>query len=132
MGEVTIEQPDPFDVFVDAKSRDILFRDASYIMVRKILPKGHLKQKFPDQVRKINNSSARYGHDKNLSTKTYDEDTHDFSYKDVISGAGGGHIEGPSFSGPDSVGNTVTGGTNMRNSIKSNDDDEKLLEYFEC
>ena len=132
MGEVTIEQPDPFDVFVDAKSRDILFRDASYIMVRKILPKGHLKQKFPDQVRKINNASARYGHDKNHSTKTYDENTHDFSYKDIISGAGGGHIEGPSYSGPDSGGNTVTGGTNMRNSIQSNDDDEKLLEYFEC
>jgi len=132
MGEVIIDQPDPFDVFIDAKSRDILFRDAAYMMVRKILPKGHLKQKFPAQVRKIHNASARYGHDTNHSTKTYDEDTKDFTYKDIISGAGGGFVDGPSFSGVDSAGNTVTSGTNMRNSIKNNDDDEKLLEYFEC
>ena len=130
MGEVIIDQPDPFDVFVDAKSRDILFKDASYMMVRKVLPRGHLKQKFPDQARKIHNASARYGHDKNHSQKTYDEDTHDFSYKDIISGVGG--TSGPSFSGEDSAGVTQTGGTSMRNSIKSNDHDEKLLEYFEC
>ena len=132
MGEVIIEQPDPFDVFVDAKSRDILFRDASYIMVRKILPRGHLKQKFPDQARKIQNASARYGHETNYTTKTFDENTHDFTYKDLISGAGGGYIDGPSFSGEDSAGVTHTAGTNMRNSIKANDHDEKLLEYFEC
>jgi hypothetical protein len=132
MGEVVIEQPDPFDVFVDAKSRDILFKDASYIMVRKILPKGHLKQRFPDKARTIQKASARYGHETNYTTKTFDENTHDFTYKDLISGSGGGYIDGPSFSGPDAGGNTVTAGTNMRNSIKSNDEDEKLLEYFEC
>ena len=132
MGEVTIEQPDPFDVFVDPKSRDILFRDAAYVMVRKVLPRGHLKQKFPEQSRKIHNASARYGHETNLSTKTYDDDTHDFGYKDVLSGMGGGTVEGPSFSGPDTAGVTHTAGTNMRDSIKANDHDEKLLEYFEC
>ena len=132
MGEVTIEQPDPFDVFIDPKSRDILFRDAAYVMVRKVLPRGHLKQKFPEQSRKIHNASARYGHETNLSTKTYDDDTHDFGYKDVLSGMGGGTVEGPSFSGPDTAGVTHTAGTNMRDSIKANDHDEKLLEYFEC
>ena len=132
LGEVTIEQPDPFDVFVDAKSRDILFRDAAYIIIRKILPKGHLKLKFPESARKIQNASSRYSGDKNFSTKTYDQNTKDFTYKDVISGAGGGFMDGPSFSGADSAGVTQTGGTSMRNSIKSNDEDEKLLEYFEC
>lgn len=132
MGEVVIEQPDPFDVFVDAKSRDILFKDASYIMIRKILPRGHLKQKFPDKARLIQNASARYGHETNYTTKTFDENTHDFTYKDLISGSGGGYIDGPAFSGPDSAGVTHTAGTDMRNSIKSNDHDEKLLEYFEC
>ena len=132
MGEVTIEQPDPFDVFVDAKSRDILFKDASYMMVRKILPRGHLKQKFPGQSRKIHNASARYGHDTNHSQKTYDDTTHDFSYKDVLSGAGGGHVDGPAYSGPDTAGVEHSAGTSMRNSIKANDHDEKLLEYFEC
>lgn len=132
MGEVVIEQPDPFDVFVDAKSRDILFKDASYIMIRKILPRGHLKQKFPDKARLIQNVSARYGHETNYTTKTFDENTHDFTYKDLISGSGGGYIDGPAFSGPDSAGVTHTAGTDMRNSIKSNDHDEKLLEYFEC
>ena len=103
MGEVSIEQPDPFDIFVDAKSRDILFRDAAYVMIRKILPKGHLKQKFPDSIRKINNASARYGHETNHSTKTYDDETKDFTYKDIISGAGGGQTSGPSYTGVDAA-----------------------------
>ena len=53
MGEVKISQPEPFDMYVDHKSRDIMFRDASYIMIRKILPKSHLIKLFPDQKRKI-------------------------------------------------------------------------------
>ena len=58
MGEVVLHQPDPFDVFVDPKSRDMLFRDAAYIMVKKMLPKSHLKKLYPDQLRKINKASA--------------------------------------------------------------------------
>ena len=38
MGEIVIKQPEPFDLYVDPKSRDILFRDAAYILVRKVLP----------------------------------------------------------------------------------------------
>ena len=48
MGDVVIKQPEPFDIFVDPKSRDILFRDAAFIMCRKILPKEHLKKLYPD------------------------------------------------------------------------------------
>ena len=131
LGEVIIEQPDPFDIFVDEKSRDILFRDASFIMVRKVLPKAHLKQKFPDAVRKISNASARYGHDRNYSEKTYDENQSDFSYKDIISGNAGAGLDGASFSGVDSAGNTVTAGTTLKGSIAEDTEGNTLMEYFE-
>jgi len=58
MGEVKISQPEPFDIFVDQKSRDIMFRDASYIMIRKVLPKSHLVKLFPDHKRKIDNANS--------------------------------------------------------------------------
>jgi len=47
MGEVVFKQIDPFDVFVDPMSKDLMFRDASYVMVRKILSKNQLKGMFP-------------------------------------------------------------------------------------
>ena len=34
-GEVLFKRIDPYDVFVDPMSRDLLFRDANFIMVRK-------------------------------------------------------------------------------------------------
>ena len=58
MGEVKIGQPEPFDIFVDQKSRDIMFRDASYILIRKILPKSHLIKLFPEQKRKIDKANS--------------------------------------------------------------------------
>ena len=61
MGEVRLEQPEPFDIYVDPKSRDLLFRDATFIMVRKVLPKTQLISLFPDKKAKINkaqNSTA--------------------------------------------------------------------------
>ena len=58
MGEVKISQPEPFDIYVDQKSRDIMFRDASYIMIRKVLPKSHLVKLFPDQKRKIDKANS--------------------------------------------------------------------------
>ena len=58
MGEVKISQPEPFDIYVDQKSRDIMFRDASYIMIRKVLPKSHLIKLFPDQKRKIDKANS--------------------------------------------------------------------------
>ena len=87
MGEVKIGQPEPFDIYVDEKSRDIMFRDASYIMIRKGLPKRHLIKLFPDQKRKIDKSSS----DENMNfsytrrpigtgdqkTFLYDDDTMD-------------------------------------------------------
>lgn len=133
LGDVIIEQPDPFDVYVDPKSRDLLFRDASYIIVKKVLPRGHLKQKFPDHSRKIHNAAAQNEYEHNYSEKAYDETQHDFTYKDIIGGNTGG-TSGPSFSGADASDAAVihTAGTSMRNSIQANEHDETLLEYIEC
>lgn len=83
MGEVVIKQPDPFDIFVDNKSRDILFRDAAYILIRKILPKGHLVQLFPDSKRKIMAASSNESEYENYSEKVTDMSQHDFGYKDM-------------------------------------------------
>ena len=58
MGEVKLSQPEPFDIYVDQKSRDIMFRDASYIMIRKVLPKSHLIKLFPEHKRKIDKASS--------------------------------------------------------------------------
>ena len=58
MGEVIVQQPEPFDIFIDPKSRDMLFRDAAFVMIRKVLPKNHLMKIFPDQKRKIANSNS--------------------------------------------------------------------------
>tara|TARA_R110002012_G_scaffold294060_2_gene489958 strand:+ start:651 stop:2975 length:2325 start_codon:yes stop_codon:yes gene_type:complete len=58
MGEVVIQQPEPFDLYVDPKSRDLLFKDAAYIMIRKVLPKNHLIKLFPEAARKIKSASS--------------------------------------------------------------------------
>ena len=83
MGEVIVQQPDPFDIYIDNKSRDILFRDAAYILIRKILPKGHLVQLFPDSKRKIMAASSNQESYDNYSEKTIDNEQSDFSYKDM-------------------------------------------------
>jgi len=36
MGEVVIQQPEPFDIYIDPKSRDPLFRDAAHVLIRKV------------------------------------------------------------------------------------------------
>ena len=58
MGEVILQQPEPFDIYVDPKSRDMMFRDASYVLVRKVLPKSHVIKLFPQYKRKINKASS--------------------------------------------------------------------------
>ena len=87
MGDVVIKQPEPFDLFVDPKSRDLLFRDASFIMIRKILPKSHLVKKYPDMVSKINKAASLNDTDYNYSEKSRDRYMKDFGYKDIDSDA---------------------------------------------
>ena len=61
LGEVVVQQPEPFDVYIDPKSRDMLFSDAAFVMIRKVLPKNHLMKLFPDSKRKISNASNDAG-----------------------------------------------------------------------
>jgi hypothetical protein len=90
MGEVSIQQPEPFDVYVDPKSRDMLLRDASFIMVRKILPKEHLMKLFPDHKRKISQASSDEQFQRTLSTRPMgDRDQKLFAFND--SGEGSSH-----------------------------------------
>ena len=102
MGEVVLTQPNPFDIYVDEKSRDLLFRDASYIMIRKILPKAHLISKFPEAKRKIMNAESNDTSFLAYSEKATDIEQKDFDFKDMSS----------------------------NNSIDDKDED-KLIEYFE-
>ena len=84
MGEVVIHQPDPFDIFIDPKSRDMLFRDAAYIMIRKMLPKSHLKKLYPDYIRKITKASGNEG-EYSLSQRTMDSEQKDILQTDITS-----------------------------------------------
>lgn len=85
MGDVVIKQPEPFDIFVDPKARDLLFRDAAFMLCRKILPKEHLKKLYPDQIRKINSASSSFDDENNLSEKSTGDFKKDFAYKDINS-----------------------------------------------
>ncbi len=57
-GEVLFSRIDPYDVFVDPSSRDFLFRDAGFIMIKKYLSKTQLKNMFPQHASKINRASG--------------------------------------------------------------------------
>ncbi len=58
LGEVVFKKVEPFDIYPDPASRDFLFRDATYIMVRKDMPKEQVKKLFPDKVRQIKNANS--------------------------------------------------------------------------
>ena len=72
MGEVVFNSVNPFDVYVDPTSRDFLFRDASYIIVKKDMPKEQLMRLFPEDKRKIKKANPS-----NLSNN-------DFSQRDIV------------------------------------------------
>ena len=57
-GEVVFKRIDPYDVFVDPASRDFLFRDAGFIMIKKNCSKTQLKNLFPQHAAKINKITA--------------------------------------------------------------------------
>jgi len=84
MGEVILQQPDPFDVYIDPKSRDPLFRDASHVIIRKVLPKAQLVQMYPEFKSKIQKSSSRHATDYDYSDKPLN--SADFQYKEITTG----------------------------------------------
>ena len=85
MGDVVIKNPEPFDVFVDPKSRDLLFRDASFILIRKILPKDHLISIYPDYKNKIKKAGSLNDNEYDYSEKSRSTTMKDFGYKDINS-----------------------------------------------
>mgnify|MGYP003112259451 CR=1 FL=1 len=105
MGEVIIQQPEPFDLFVDPKSRDMLFKDASFIMIRKVLPKSHLIKLFPGSKRKILQASAEDNNNTYTERPLGDDDQKLFMHND--------HNEQNSFG------------------ITSDGEMEQLVEFFE-
>ena len=105
MGEVVLQQPEPFDIYVDPKSRDMLLRDAAYILIRKVLPKNHLIKLFPDYKRKINAASSNEADKYSWSTRaTGDADQELFAYND----------------------NTAT-----TDAAKADGTEDEMIEYFE-
>ena len=84
LGEVVVQQPEPFDIYIDPKSRDMLFRDAAFIMIRKVLPKNHLMKIFPDQKRKIANSSSDEQIQNTYSIRSTDGDQKLYTYNDDL------------------------------------------------
>ena len=62
----------------------MLFSDAAYIMVRKVLPKNHLMKIFPDHKRKISQSNSNEQHNSSYSTRSIgDDDQKLFAYNDT-------------------------------------------------
>ena len=57
-GEVVFKRIDPYDVYVDPMSRDFLFKDANFIIVRKNLSRTQLINLFPKHKSKIMNASG--------------------------------------------------------------------------
>ena len=53
MGEVQFKRIDPYDVYVDPASRDFLFRDANFIIIRKNLSRSRLINMLPEHAAKI-------------------------------------------------------------------------------
>ena len=83
MGEVKVEQPDPFDIYIDPKARDVLFRDAAFMLIRKVLPKQHLMNQYPEHAAKIKKANSDNNTDYSYTEKSLDYTQHDFHYKDI-------------------------------------------------
>jgi len=60
MGEVVIKNPNSFDLWIDPKSRDPLYRDASFMLVRKVLPKEQLIHMYPEYTAKIKKATGSF------------------------------------------------------------------------
>tara|TARA_R110002020_G_scaffold130974_1_gene292846 strand:+ start:3242 stop:5533 length:2292 start_codon:yes stop_codon:yes gene_type:complete len=83
MGEIVIKQPEPFDIFVDPKCRDILFRDAAFVLVRKVLPKSHLISIYPEYKAKIKKASSEHMAYDSATARSMDGTQQDFYYDDT-------------------------------------------------
>ena len=80
MGDVKVRSLEPFDVFVDPQSRDQLYKDASFIMLHKIVPRAQLDNEFPEFKNKIKKAHSQYPSHYRFTQKA---DERDFQYKDI-------------------------------------------------
>ena len=60
MGEVVLKNPNSFDLWIDPKSRDPLYRDASFMICRKVLPKEQLINMYPEYTAKIKKATGTF------------------------------------------------------------------------
>jgi len=83
MGEVVFDSIEPFDVYPDPKSRDLLFRDAGYILIYKQILRNHLLNDIPEYTAKLKKATGQ-----GLYNVTGQErsDGNDFQYNDVSEG----------------------------------------------
>ena len=81
MGEVKIDCLDPFDVYVDPQSRDVMFRDASYIMTHKLKTRSQLENVMPQFKSKIAKATSQYNSKDPLIRKS--ADGRDFQFNDI-------------------------------------------------
>ena len=58
MGEVVFKKVEPYDVYVDPASRDFLFRDASFISIRKHVSRTKLINMFPQFSARIKKAAS--------------------------------------------------------------------------
>ena len=58
MGETVILSLEPRDIWVDPMSRDFLFRDASWILIKKRISKTQMKMMLPQFAEKINRAAG--------------------------------------------------------------------------
>jgi hypothetical protein len=80
LGDVKVDSLDPFDIYVDPQSRDIMFRDSSYVMCHKVVPRTQLLNEMPEYASKIKKANSQYPSDYALVVKS---EASDFQYKDI-------------------------------------------------
>ena len=82
-GEVVFKRIDPYDIFVDPMSRDFLFKDANFIIVRKNLSRTQLINLFPKHKAKIKDAA---GESEIISYSTRDTSTSENIQPEDITG----------------------------------------------
>ena len=80
MGDVKIRNLEPFDIYIDPQSRDMLYRDAAFMMLHKVVPRAQLEIAFPQAKNKIRKANSQYPSHHSFSQKAEERD---FQYKDI-------------------------------------------------
>ena len=102
MGDVVFKRLEPYDVYVDPMSRDFLFRDASFICIKKNIMREQLMQDLPEFKRKIKSANS------NEPTGSTSLTRRDMDTTQVIQG------------------NDIMG------SFKKTGEEDDILDYYEC